>query len=120
MTKIAILPEPTELGDIIYRAMAGRQHSVGKTAGAALDALTATLSRADAATLVIVQHQRPDPFFTAAQQARLNELMNRWRCARDEGTTLPTTEQTELDDLVAAEVRAAGERTAALLKELEQ
>ena len=120
MTKVAILPESTEPGRITYRAIAGRQQSVGKTAGEALDALTSTLSDEASATMVIVQHQRPDEFFNAQQQARLKELMLRWRAARDGGSSLAPGEQSELDALVEAETRAAGERAAALLKELER
>jgi len=120
MTKVAILPEPAESGQVTYRAIAGRQQSTGKTAGEALDALTASLPEGEAATLVIVQHQRPDQFFTAEQQTRLNELMARWRSVRDRSAGLPPGEQAELDALVEAEVRAAGERTTALLRELEQ
>lgn len=120
MTKIAIVPEPAESGRITYRAIAGGQQSVGKTAGEALDALTATLKDEDSATLVIVQHQRPDPFFTAEQQTRLEELMHRWRLARDGGTALSPEEQIELENLVETEVGAAGKRAAALLRELEQ
>ena len=88
MTKVAILPESTEPGRITYRAIAGRQQSVGKTAGEALDALTSSLSEEASATMVIVQHQRPDEFFNAQQQARLKELMLRWREARDAGSAL--------------------------------
>ena len=119
MTKIAILPEPAESGLVTYRAIAGRQQSVGKTAGEALDALN-SLTGEDAATLVIVQHQRPDEFFTAGQQARLQELMQRWRVAREDGTALSAAEQVELENMIEAELRAAGERTAALLRELAQ
>ena len=120
MTKIAILPEPAESGQVTYRAIAGRQQAVGRTAGEALDALTCTLKGDDSATLVIVQHQRPDRFFTAEQQARLEELMRRWRRAREAGTSLPPDESAELENLVDAEVSAASQRTAALLRELEQ
>ena len=119
MTKIAILPEPAESGQITYRAISGRQQSVGKTAGEALDSLTSCLPGDDSATLVIVQRQRPDRFFTAEQQTRLQELMGRWRLARDGGPALAPAGQVELEGLIEAEVRAAGERTATLLRELE-
>ncbi len=119
MTKVAILPESAQSGQVTYRAIAGRRQSVGKTAGEALDALTSSLPEKEAGTLVIVQHQRPDEFFTAEQQARLNELMARWRAARDGGTVFSPAEQAELDALVEAEVRAASRRTVALLRELE-
>jgi hypothetical protein len=120
MTKVAILPEPAGSGQVTYRAIAGQQQSVGKTAGEALDALTSSLPESATATLVIVQHQCPDQFFTAEQQERLKELMARWRAARDRDAALAPAEQVELDALVEAEVRAAGERTAAVLREMEQ
>lgn len=119
MTKVAILSEPTDTGDVAYRAIAGARQSVGKTAGEALDALTALLPESETGTLVIVQTLKPDRFFTAEQQNRLKELMARWRTARDAGTSLPPDEQAELNALTDAEVRAATERAAALLREFE-
>ena len=44
MTKVAILPVPTESGAISYSAVAGDKQTKGKTAGEALDALTAQLT----------------------------------------------------------------------------
>ncbi|MBI3014828.1 MAG: hypothetical protein HYY65_07190 [Candidatus Tectomicrobia bacterium] len=114
MTKVAILPIPTEQGALSYHAIAGAKHAQGKTAGQALDALTAQLSADEATTLVIVQSLRPDRFFTAAQQERLATLMARWRTARDQGQSLPIDEQTELEALIEAELRAAAARTSAL------
>ena len=119
MTKVAILPEPTDRGATTYRAIAGVRQSVGKTAGEALDALTAALPESESGTLVIVQHCRPDGFFTAQQQERLKHLMAGWRAARDASTSLPPAEQAELDALIETEVRAASERAAAMLRELE-
>ena len=116
MTTVAILPEPTNAGEPAYRAIAGGRQSVGKTAGEALDALTTQLPHEEAGTLVVVQQLRPDQFFTAQQQTRLKELMARWRAARDAGSSLPAGDQTELDALVEAELRAAGERASAVLK----
>lgn len=46
--------------------------------------------------------------------------MLRWRAARDAGEALPLAEQSELDALVEAEMRASGERAAALRRELER
>ncbi len=117
MTQVAIIPEPMESGRLRYRAVAGKQQSVGATPGGALDALTAALPPDEAGTLVIVQHQRPDEFFTALQQARLGELMARWRAARDTGAALPSAEQEELDALVETELRAATARTAFLVRQ---
>ncbi len=64
MNKVAILPVPTASGDIDYHAMAGDKHSHGKTAGEALDALTALLPEDDAGPLVVVQILRQDSFST--------------------------------------------------------
>jgi hypothetical protein len=114
MTKVAILPIPTEQGALLYRAIAGEKYAQGKTAGEALDALTVQLSADEASTLVIVQSLRPDRFFTAAQQERLAALMDHWRTARDQGASLPTDEQTELEALIAAELHASAARAAAL------
>jgi hypothetical protein len=118
MTTIAIIPEDPGSPPASYRAIAGKAQASGKTAGEALDALTAQLPDSEAGTLVVVQHRRPDAFFTAAQQQRLEDLMGRWRAARDRGTALPAEEQAELHALVEAELRAAGARAAALARGL--
>src|SRR5438105_4835540 len=120
MTKVAILPEPSAKGDIAYRAVAGAYQAVAKTVGGALDALAAQLPAEESGTLVVVQNHRPDQFFNAQQQRRLEELMQRWRSARDSGKSLSPSEQTELNDLVDAEVQASGERAAAALASLEK
>lgn len=120
MTKVAILPEPSIKGDIMYRAVAGARQAVAKTVGGALDALTAQLPPEESGTLVVVQNHRPDQFFTVQQQRRLEDLMQRWRIARDTGKPLPASEQAELNALVDAEVRASGERAAAALADLEK
>src|SRR5262249_21169581 len=101
-----------------YHAIAGAKHAEGKTAGEALDALTAQLSVDEASTLVIVQSLRPDDFFTASQQERLTVLMAHWRTARDQGQTLPVEEQAELEALIEAELRASAARAAALANAL--
>ncbi len=118
MTTIAIVPDNPGTQPTNYRAIAGDRQSVGRTAGEALDALTAQLDESEKGTLVVVQHLRPDQFFTAEQQDRLRELMARWRAARDAQTSLPPEEQAELDALVEAELRAATARAAALAREL--
>lgn len=60
--------------------------------------------------LVIVQNLNPDRFFSAVQQQRLTELMQRWRMARDAGKLLSLGDQAELEALVDRELRASGER----------
>ena len=118
MTRVAILPIPTEQGDVSYCAMAGDKQTQGKTAGEALDALTAQLPEDEAGTLIIFQSWRPDRFFGASQQQRLAELMEHWRMARDMGDSLEPDEQSELEALVDAELRASADRAAALANEL--
>src|SRR5438093_1508772 len=120
MTKVAILPEPSVEGETMYRAVSGARQAVAKTVGAALDALTAQLPPEESGTLVVVQNHRPDRFFTAQHQERLEELMGRWRAARDSGNSLSSSEQAELEALVDAEVQASGERAAAALADLER
>jgi hypothetical protein len=118
MTTIAILPENPGTRGTHYRAIAGEKQSVGRTAGEALDALTQQLDESQASTLVVVQQLRPDQFFTAQQQARLQELMERWRRARDAKACLLPEEQAELDSLVEQELRASANRAAALVHQL--
>src|SRR3990170_4162829 len=120
MSKVAILPVLTAAGSVAYHAAGGKKLSQGKTAGEALDALTAQLEADEAGTLVIVQGLQPDAYFSADQSRRLGELMSRWRAARDAGAALPAAEQTELDGLIEEEVRASARRTAALLDNLAQ
>ncbi|MFO0811402.1 MAG: hypothetical protein U0746_22460 [Gemmataceae bacterium] len=64
-----------------------------------------TASRRAAATFRAVVGHREETGLTVGQ-------------ALDAGIALPEGEQAELDDLIRAEVRAAGERAAALLRQL--
>lgn len=120
MTTVAIVPASDASGEKIYRAIAGDKQSTRRTAGEALDALTAQLETSEFSTLLIIQSFRPDWFFSVQQQRRLSELMSLWRTARDRGQTLPKEQQAELDSLVEAELRAATARTAALVQQLSQ
>src|SRR5665213_3070891 len=117
MTNIAILPVPSEQGGISYRAVAGQAHSQGRTVGEALDALTMQLPESDSSMFVMVQSLRPDRFFSAAQQKRLKDLMQRWRAANDAGTTLPEGVQAELNELVEEELYGSAQRAGALADE---
>ncbi|MEP0755482.1 hypothetical protein NDA03_25195 [Trichocoleus sp. Lan] len=128
MTTVAILPVSDANGERLYRvialgarsANAGDKQSTGKTAGEALDALTAQLEGSESGTLLLIQSFRPDWFFSAGEQQRLSELMSLWRTARDRGQALPPEQQAELDRLVEAELKAATARTAALVQQLSQ
>ncbi len=120
MTNVAIIPVPNAGGEITYHAVTRDRQSHGRTAGEALDAITPQLDEADAGTLIIVQHNRPDTFFDETSQQRLADLMARWRAARDSGATLPAEQQIELDALIASELHAAEKRMAALVQYLPQ
>jgi hypothetical protein len=117
MTKIEILPVETESGGVSFLALTGNKRVQGRTAGEALDALTAQLSEEETSTLVVVQTRRPDRFFNAAQQRRLGELMDEWRECRDQGQTLSSERMEELEKLVEAELLASGLRAATLADE---
>jgi hypothetical protein len=118
MATITVLPDDPRVATTPYRAVAGDKQAVGQTVGQALDGLRSKLGDPSETTLVIVQPMTPDALFTAEQRDRLAVLMTRWRAARDAGVALPPDEQAELDALVEAEVRAAGERAAQLLRSL--
>lgn len=120
MTKVVIVSVSSQDGEVSYSAVAADKKTEGKTAGEALDALAAQLDDDEANTLVIVQNQRPDRFFSAVQQKRLGELMKKWRLARDQGFQFSAEEQSELDDLVKAELKGSGERAASLVNELRE
>ena len=105
MTTITILPE-----EKIYRAVGKNKESVGRTAGEALDALTAQFGEEDDGTLIIVQNRRADKFFDSAQQERLTELME-----KRENRILKSEEQSELENLVESELHGARLRAEELL-----
>jgi hypothetical protein len=120
MTTVAILPISSANGEKVYRAISGDKQSVGKTAGQALDGLTAQLGEIEFSALLVIQSFSPDQFFSAEQQKRLSELMSLWHTAQAQGQALPPAQQAELDALVEAELRAATARTAALMPQVNQ
>ncbi len=117
MTRVAMYREDAA-DDMSFRALAGRNQAMGRTAGEALDALTTQLPAVDAETLIIVRNLGPDRFFSAEQRQRLEHLMDAWRASRDGSQALSTEQQAELELLVDAEVRATADRAAALVREL--
>ncbi len=68
--------------------------------------------------MLLIQSIGPDRFFGAAQQQRLAELMVLWHSANDQGLTLSHPLQSELDTLVAAELKAATARSAEMLTQI--
>lgn len=91
ITAIEIVREQTDAQQPVYRAIRGNRQAVGSTPGQALDTLECMLIAPGAegeGTLVIVQRFRPDEFFTAQQQARLQELMDRLHEVQAAGSEL--------------------------------
>ena len=121
ITTIEIIREQTESQEVIYRAISGNQQVSSATPGQALDALEQMLAfkgnASNEGTLVIVQRFAPDAFFTAEQQARLQELMSRFQEATAAGQAFSPEEKQELEQLVDAEWQAAIERGATILKQ---
>ncbi len=120
MTSINIFPVSTVENTTSYLALAGDKRSYGRTAGEALDALTTQMDERETGTLVILQNQQPDKFFSAQAQQKLTELMTEWRTARDEEVSLPTDQQQELEALVEAELLASAERTKTAIDNLQR
>jgi hypothetical protein len=119
MTTIAIVPEKPNDASTSFRASAGKLHSTGRTPGEALDAISSQLGDSESNAVAVVLQMRPDRYFDEAQQTRLAGLMDRWRAARDSGSSLVPEEQAELDRLVAAELSGATQRATALLSGLQ-
>ncbi len=118
MTKVALMRDSDSREPSSYRAVAGRVQAMGKTAGEAVDALAEQLSEEQTETLIIVRALRADRYFAAEPRRRLDDLMARWRAARDVGGAFSPEEQAELERLVEAEVRAATDRAEAVRDDL--
>jgi hypothetical protein len=119
MNTIEIIQEQASFESAVYRARCRDWQAEGATPGAALDAierLVAAGTGDGTGTVVIVQRFRPDDFFTSHQQARLQELMERFQAALAAGKELAAEERKELEELVDAEWQAAIDRANAILK----
>lgn len=116
---MTIVAENPGSPDAAFWASAREHESVGRTAGAALDELTRQLDDSEAGTLVVVQNFRPDSFFSAVQQARLQELLTTWRDARSAGQPMAPSERAELEALVGAELDASAGRSEAMARDLQ-
>lgn len=118
MTTVTILPIENALGATSFQAVSGGRIAEGKTVGQAMDALADKFPEMSGDAVVIVRSLRADEWFTQEQQARLQELMSRWREERDRGVALPPAEQTELNALVELELAASAHRSAAIAERL--
>jgi hypothetical protein len=119
MSTIEIIQEQASAGGAIYRARCRDWQAAGTSPGAALDAIERVVAASHEdgnGTVVIVQHFRPDAFFTGRQQARLRELMEHYHAAHATGNELAQEERQELETLVDAELQAAINRGAEILK----
>ena len=90
-----------------FRATAGELQGFGSTPQSALGALMALLTDDAPTPIVIWPYDRGDPFFSAEQQARLDELKLR-------RAMLTENERAELERLVEAAFDATIARTQAL------
>jgi hypothetical protein len=119
MKTISIKTMTTTDGERLYQASLGIQSSTGRTAGEALDDLTAKMENQEINGFLFLQVNEPDQFFTAPQQERLAELKSLWQVARDQGNTLPIEQQTELDDLMVLEMDAVIGRSKEMMNQLQ-
>jgi hypothetical protein len=120
MQSVAIFPVLNADGMQGFRAVARSGQSEGRTVGEALDALHARLTPNNGGTVVLIQPFQSDALFAAPQRERLENLMARWRSMRDKGDTLSADEQSELQNLIDAELLAADARTQEILAGLRE
>ena len=118
MTKVTITAENPGAANGSFRAATRGRESVGRTPGAALDALAEQLDEKESNTLIVVQNMWPDEFFNAAQQQRLGELLAKRRAALDGAREMDASDRAELEALVDAELDGATRRATAMVNEL--
>ena len=114
MTAVAIIKEGTAANaPALYRAVAqpGNTQATGRTAGEALDALTARLGASGESSLFVLQPAQPDVYFNAAQISRLRELTQK---AQAHSVSLTPDEDAERHALIRAELLASAHRIGAL------
>ena len=110
----AITIVPTHHPEGSFEAAQGTLSAQGRTAGEALDALTALLEKEPSTHVVIVQSGRPDRFFGVAERARLEVLMGRFHDEETGKDVLSDAERAELERLIDAELEASEKRAQAL------
>ena len=94
-----------------FRAVYNGKESLGKTIGEAVDSLTSQIENGSDETLYIVQRFSPDEFFTANQQKRLSELMNKLHAAQEGAQEFLPEEKAELEKLIEVELEGSARRT---------
>lgn len=93
-----------ETSAVRFRAVAGKYQSVGSTPEEALNALLAQEGGVIDSSAILIQRFVPDAYFTQAQFDRMQELLARQK-------DLTEQENSELDDLIDAELEATIQRT---------
>jgi hypothetical protein len=111
MTTVTVHEDTDAADATCFSAIAGRHHSVGRTAGEALDALLAKEGHTVDSSAILIQRFAPDAYFTKAQIDRLRDLLDRRTALTDE-------ERAELHDLVDAELEATIARSEALVSRM--
>jgi hypothetical protein len=91
MTRITIITKNTGEAEISYRAIAREHEGIGRTAGAALDALTEQLDPAETETVIVVQKARPRPVPISFSPPRSS---GGWRsCLKSAGMRSPASDR---------------------------
>jgi hypothetical protein len=117
MATITITPVGTD-ADRQYRATGSGHESLGRAAGAALDALAERIGQTPPGPLVVLNRSLPDRFFGAEQGERLRELVALDQEARAGGRPMSSDEQAELRRLIDAELEASAAWAAATADQL--
>ena len=97
-----------------FSAISGKNKSFGKTVGEAIDALTKQIPD-EPNPVIYIQDFQPDEFFTAQQQTRLAELMQK---LRDTELELSVEEKSELENLINVELDGSAKRAAKIAEKL--
>jgi uncharacterized FlgJ-related protein len=113
MKTVVVLPNNRNAEN--YRAISGKKTSFGKTIGEAIDSINEQLKN-EPNPVIFIQDFEPDEFFTAEQQQRLSELMEKLRQAQAGSYKMDAKEREELEALIDAELDGSAQRTEAMLK----
>ncbi|NEO54604.1 MAG: hypothetical protein F6K54_16865 [Okeania sp. SIO3B5] len=111
MNTIEIIQESTPNQSTTYRAICGEKQALGISPGQALDELEQQLTNLETNTLIVIQRFVPDRFFYQPQYEKFQQLINRLHKNQDNQQLLSREEQQELEELTAAELAAATERS---------
>jgi hypothetical protein len=118
MTQVTLIHDAADPETMPYRAVAGKIQAMGRTAGEAIDALTARMEPENAQTLVIVRNLSGDRYFTDEQRQRMERLISQHKRSLEGHAAWTRDDEAELIRLVDAELKAATERAEALCREL--